>query len=77
MASEAGVGSTFAFYVKAKRSAAPLEADSLNRPAVRTASDATGKKVPTTVNAKAGGPVGKKAVKASGPIKVLVSTICV
>lgn len=71
VASEAGVGSTFAFYVKAKRSSAPPETEGLARPAVRAASDATGKKVPTTVNAKAGG--AKDIGKVPKPIKVLVS----
>lgn len=66
VASEFGVGSTFAFWVKAKRSSAPPEAEGLTRPAVRAASDATGKKVPTVVNAKAERSVAR-------PIKVLVS----
>jgi CheY-like chemotaxis protein len=65
VASEFGVGSTFAFWVKAKRSSAPPEAEGLNRPAVRTASDATGRKIPSMVNAKAG-------VAAARPIKVLI-----
>ncbi|KAH0356374.1 histidine kinase, partial [Aureobasidium melanogenum] len=65
VASEFGVGSTFAFWVKAKRSSAPPEAEGLNRPAVRAASDATGKKVPTVVNAKAESSVAR-------PIKVLI-----
>lgn len=62
------MGSTFAFWVKAKRSSAPPEAEGLNRPAVRTASDATGRKIPSMVNAKAGDVVAR-------PIKVLVSCI--
>ncbi|THZ86915.1 hypothetical protein D6C84_02142 [Aureobasidium pullulans] len=70
VASEAGVGSTFAFYVKAKRSSAPPETEGLAHPAVRAASDATGKKVPTTVNAKAGG--AKDIGKVPKPIKVLI-----
>ncbi|KAI4715262.1 hypothetical protein E4T48_08562 [Aureobasidium sp. EXF-10727] len=65
VASEFGVGSTFAFWVKAKRSSAPPEAEGLNRPATRAASDATGKKVPTVVNAKAEGAIAR-------PIKVLI-----
>ena len=68
VASEFGVGSTFAFWVKAKRSSAPPEAEGLSRPAVRTASDATGRKIPSMVNAKAGDVVAKT-------IKVLVSCI--
>ena len=68
VASEFGVGSTFAFWVKAKRSSAPPEAEGLNRPAVRTASDATGRKIPSMVNAKAENVVVR-------PIKVLVSCI--
>ena len=66
VASEFGVGSIFAFWVKAKRSSGPSEAEALNRPAIRAASDATGKKVPTVVNAKAESSVAR-------PIKVLVS----
>ena len=68
VASEFGVGSTFAFWVKAKRSSAPPEAEGLNRPAVRAASDATGRKIPSMVNAKAGGVDAR-------PIKVLVSCV--
>ena len=68
VASEFGVGSTFAFWVKAKRSSAPPEAEGLDRPAIRVASDATGRKIPSMVNAKAGDVVAK-------PIKVLVSCI--
>jgi hypothetical protein len=71
VASEAGVGSTFAFYVKAKRGNAPPEAEGLTRPLTRAASDATGNKVPITVNAKAG---GSSARESSTPIKVLVSS---
>ncbi|KAI5246891.1 hypothetical protein E4T43_02406 [Aureobasidium subglaciale] len=64
VASEAGVGSTFAFYVKAKRSNAPPEAEGSTRSNVRAERDTTEKGESATVNAKAG--------RVSRPIKVLL-----
>lgn len=79
VASEAGVGSTFAFYVKAKRTTPPEDPEgTVTR--TRLASDAKGAKVPMTMNAKT---KGKSAVSRASPatvsdkaekvIKVLVS----
>ncbi|KAI5209543.1 hypothetical protein E4T39_00842 [Aureobasidium subglaciale] len=65
VASEAGVGSTFAFYVKAKRSSAPPEAEGSTLSNLRAARDTTEKKGGSaTVNAKAS--------RVSMPIKVLL-----
>lgn len=59
VASEAGKGSTFAFYVVARKTEAT--ADASDASVTRKPSDANGKKVPTTANAKAG------AVATEGP----------
>ncbi|GAB7353225.1 hypothetical protein MBLNU459_g3744t2 [Dothideomycetes sp. NU459] len=50
VASEAGVGSTFAFYVKAKRTSAPADSDGATHRS-RLASNAKGTKLTTALNA--------------------------
>lgn len=69
VASEAGKGSTFAFYVKARRSATPANAD--GGPLSRVASDAQGKKL-GTAKAGAAGKASLESPRADRKIKVLI-----
>lgn len=75
VASEAGVGSTFAFYVKAKRTNAPTNSEGTVTH-TRLASDAQSKKIPAIVNANAKNTIDRASSAASDGaekvIKVLV-----